>query len=176
MPGGELSEAQRGYAIGQLEAGVRAGKVANTLGCSRRAIQKTKQRCNNTKTTTSATRMGRPAILTRREHRRLLRAVKKFPKIEWIPLFKEAGLWDEEKAKPTVSRRTVTRSLEEEEIRHFRSKRRPLITKDVAKLRLQHTDRWANFDFGEHTVILTDECSVARGSGHNPTWVWRLPF
>ncbi len=175
MPRGELSEAQRGYAIGQVEAGVRTGKIAAALRCKRQTIQKLKRRSYNTYTTTSAPRMGRPPILTRRQHRRLLRVVKKFPKIEWIPLFKEAGLWDEEKAKPTVSRRTVARTLEEEEIRHFRSKRRPLIDKATAKLRLQHVDRWSSFDFTQHTVILTDECSVARGSGHNLTWVWRLP-
>ncbi len=50
-----------------------------------------------------------------------------------------------------------------------------MIDKATAKLRLQHVDRWTDFDFSKHTVILTDECSVARGSGHTPTWVWRLP-
>ncbi len=175
MPDGELSEEQRGYAMGQVDAGLSAGKVSKTLRCTPRAIQKLKRRCYNTNTTTSAYRTGRPPILNRRERRRLVRAAKKFPKIQWTPLFKEAGLWDYEKSKPTISRPTAIRILKEEELFHFRSKRRPLIDATVAKLRLQHVDRWSRFDFSKKTVILTDECSVARGSGHNPTWVWRLP-
>ncbi len=82
MPGGELLEAQRNYAIGQLEAGVSVAKVASTLGCVRQTLYNLKHRSYNTNTTTSAPRIGRPSILTRRQHRRLLRVVKKFKKIQ----------------------------------------------------------------------------------------------
>src|SRR4051794_18039487 len=89
MRGGELSEGQRGFAVGALSAGASKGEVADALGCSQSCVKRTKRRIMNTATTTSRPRMGRPPILTRRDHRRLARVIKKFPKIEFIPLMKE---------------------------------------------------------------------------------------
>ena len=173
--GGELSEAQRGFAAGALSSGTTKKEVADALHCSESCVKRTKRRILNTATTTSRPRMGRPPILTRRDHRRLARIVKKYPKIEFVLLMKEAGFWDYEAERPTVSRTTIGRAMAEEELHHFRSKRRPLISKKTAKLRVQLTERLLDWDFEKQPLRFSDECSVERGSGHNTTWVWRLP-
>ena len=107
MRRGELSEAQRVYALAQCEAGVSTAEVADVLGCSQRCIQKTIQRWNTTSSTTSRARMGRPPILTSRDHRRLLRIARKNPRIEYHQLLEEAGMWDTQDAHPTISQRTI---------------------------------------------------------------------
>jgi hypothetical protein len=56
----------------------------------------------------------------------------------------------------------------------FRAKHRPKISASTARLRLQLAADWQGFDFGRNRFRFSDECSIARGSGHNTTWVWRL--
>lgn len=45
---GELSLEQRAYCLGQAEAGANTKEIAETLGCTRRCVQKTIQRYNET--------------------------------------------------------------------------------------------------------------------------------
>ncbi|KAH8708497.1 hypothetical protein GQ44DRAFT_715186, partial [Phaeosphaeriaceae sp. PMI808] len=59
-----------------LDEGAANKKVAEVLRCSKR----------------------HPRVLNDRDIRRLERIVKKYPKIEYLLLMKEAGLWDEEAA------------------------------------------------------------------------------
>ena len=56
----------------------------------------------------------------------------------------------------------------------LRSRNRPKVNKDTARQRLDVADEWTGVDFGRYTIRLSDECSVARGSGHNTPWVWRV--
>ncbi|KAH8732288.1 hypothetical protein GQ44DRAFT_697389, partial [Phaeosphaeriaceae sp. PMI808] len=114
-------------------------KVAEVLRCSKRTVQQIKQRVQTTHSTASRPRIGRPRVLNDRDIRRLERIVKKYLKIEYLLLMKEAGLWDEEAAQPTISRSTVRNALAAEGLRKFRAKQ-------------------------------GNECSVARGSGHNIEW------
>lgn len=176
MRGGELSDAQRNYCMGMLDGGVPARVVADTLNCSRSCINRTKQRCKTTHQTTSRPRTGQPRILNDRDVRRLERIAKKYPKIEYLPLIKEAGMWDEEASEPTVSFSTIRRALAEEGLRKFRAKRRPKITRETAKLRLQLVELLEEWEWEKEPLTFSDECSVARGSGHNTEWVWRLPI
>jgi hypothetical protein len=59
--------------------------------------------------------------------------------------------------------------------RKFRAKRRPKITARTARLRLELAESWQGFNWRRQVFRFSDECSIARGSGHNTTWVWRLP-
>jgi len=54
--GVELSDAQRVFALAQLEASVTTKEIAATLGCSSRCIQKTVTRWKETSSTTSRRR------------------------------------------------------------------------------------------------------------------------
>ena len=176
MPNGELSEAQRIFILAQAEGGCGTAEIADALGCSRRAIQKVIHRWKTDSTTTRRDRMGRPPKLTSRDHRRLLRIVKREPKIEYSALVREAGFWDTQHDQPTISQSTIQRVLDEEGYHKFRSKRRPFISSPVAKIRHEFAQRWCNFSWDGDTVVkFSDECSIARGSGRNTQWVWRLP-
>ena len=175
MPGGELTEAQRIYCLAQVDAGARTSEIAANLGCSQRCVQKTIARWKDTSSNTTKARDGRPPVLTRRDHRRLLRIAKKNPQIEYRKLMDEAGLWDSNQAIPQVSRRTVQRAMAAEGYRKWRAKRRPKINAGTARLRRRLAADWQGFDWGRRWFKFSDECSVARGSGHNTTWVWRLP-
>jgi hypothetical protein len=84
-------------------------------------------------------------------------------------------MWDADQNHPDVSRRTIQRALQEEGYRKFRSKRRPKINRSTARIRLKLAQDWRGFNWGRATLKFSDECSVARGSGHNTQWVWRLP-
>lgn len=42
-------------------------------------------------------------------------------------------------------------------------------------LRLQLVERLEEWDWEKEPLTFSDECSVARGSGHSTEWVWRLP-
>ena len=175
MRGGELSEAQRIYCLAQVDAGVSSREVAIALSCTQRCVQKTVSRWKATSSITSQARIGRPAILTSRDHRRLQRIARKNPQIEYHKLMEEAGLWDVGVTHPQVSRRTVQRAMADEGLHKFRAKRRPKISRQTAELRLAVAHAWQGFDWNRRVFRFSDECSVARGSGHDTTWVWRLP-
>lgn len=173
--GGELSELESAYCLGQLDAGATTREVADTLGCTQRCVQKTVQRWKETSSTISRPRVGRPHKLTSRDHRRLLRIAQKYPHIEYRKLMEEAGLWDANTTHPKVSKRTVQCAMDKEGYHKFRSRRRPKTNKDTARQRLDLADEWTGVGFGRYTIRFSDECSVARGSGHHTPWVWRLP-
>ena len=118
--------------------------------------------------------MGPPPILTSRDHRRLLIIVKKDPTIEYSALRTAAGL-DGDGTTPPVSYRTIARALASTNYSKYRAARRPKINATTAKLRREWALQWASFDWDRTTLKFSDECSIARGSGRNPCWVWRLP-
>ena len=176
MPGGELSEAQRIYILAQAEAGCGTTEIAARLSCSRRAVSNVIHRWETEGTYIKRDRIGRPPKLTSRDRRQLLRVVKRDPRIEYSALYREANLWDSNTSRSTISRATIQRVLAQIDYHKFRAKRRPFITNIAAKKRLLFAQRWRNFTWGGQTILkFSDECSIARGSGHNATWVWRLP-
>ena len=56
---------------------------------------------------------------------------------------------------------------------HWIAKKRPILSKDHAKARLAWAEvrkNWTLDDWAK--VIFTDECSIERGSGKRPKWIW----
>lgn len=173
--GAELSQRHRDYILAQVDAGAGCREIADALSCSIRAVENIVNRYNTTHISSTLPRSGHPKVLSERACRLLARTVKRTPKIEYRKLMEETGLWDPHDDHPRVAKRTVARALEEEDYRKFRAKRRPKITPLVAKERLKFAQDWRSFYWEQATLIFSDKCSVARGSGHNNTWVWRLP-
>jgi transposase len=87
----------------------------------------------------------------------------------------EAELWPADTATPVVAVKTVYRALLTQGLRNFRSKRRPKINRSTALLRLKYYRDWRYFNYKRVTVKFSDECSVARGSGHNQEWSFQYP-
>ena len=175
MKGGQLLDRQRDYIITKVEAGVRTKEIANELSCSQRVVQKVWKRWTLIGSTTIAPRTGRPAILTRRQKRLLLRYTRKYPKIEYCDLMYHVRVWPLNHDYPTVSRRTIYRALTQISLKNFRSRRRPRIKKATSKLRCAYSEAWKDFNYKRVTVKFSDECSVARGSGKTAEWSFGFP-
>lgn len=75
-------------------------------------------------------RSDHPRILSRRNKRKLFRAARKQPKIEYLELLEETSL-------QRISKKTAYRALKNEGLIKFRSVWKPKITCAVARERLQ---------------------------------------
>jgi hypothetical protein len=91
--------------------------------------------------------------------------VRKNPKFTYKELQRETGL--------DFSRETFRSILRSIGIENWRSKRRPALTEEVARLRLQFAV--ANLDLDWTRVIFSDECSVEKGVGKQRTWSFGYP-
>ena len=113
-------------------------------------------------------RTGRPEILTKRDKRTILRAVRKNRQYTREQVRRIYA--------PHVSLPTIDRMLREHNIKKWLAKKRPKLTADHAKARLQwalaHKD-WTVEDFWR--VIYSDECSVEKEPAGHQRWVFRTP-
>ena len=110
-------------------------------------------------------RSGAPLKSTTRDRRRILYIVKKSPDATYAKIRLETGL--------ELSNSTIYRILQSFNMEHWIAKKRPVLSKDHAKARLawcEDRKSWTSEDWAK--VIFTDECSLERGSGKRPTWIW----
>lgn len=162
----ELSKEARSSILAQVDAGAQKVQVARDFGVSRRVIYNTINRFTNHQSLASLPRKGRPPKLDRHAKRRLLRIIRKQPKIEYATLLLEAeGI--------SVAKRTLSRLFKLHGISNWISKRRPRLSKTASKERLKFARLHRNRDW--KTTMFSDETSVERGSGNNAVWVFRKP-
>jgi transposase len=77
---------------------------------------------------------------------------------------------------PHVSIKTVDRFLREQGLKKWLAKKRPALTAENARKRLEWAlarRNWTDSDF--EGVIWSDECSVERSASGRQTWVFRTP-
>ena len=79
----ELSERQRDCIIAAIEAGAATREVAALYNTTQRTVQRILKRWETTGSTTTKPRSGRPSTLSHRERRKILRIVRKYPKIRY---------------------------------------------------------------------------------------------
>ena len=106
----------------------------------------------------SQPRTGRPNLLTIRDHRHLIRTVRLNPRIKYRELLEKTGL--------SCSKSTAYRALKAYGLTNWLAKKRPLLTPEVAALRLawcKEREAWTKDQWLK--VIWSDECSVERGTG-----------
>jgi hypothetical protein len=72
-----------------------------------------------------------------------------------------------------LSTKVLRRILQDVGILNWRSKRRPNLTADYARLRLQFASQWINSDWS--STLFSDECSVKKGVGKERTWSFGYP-
>ena len=77
----ELSERQRECIIAAVEAGAATREVAAQFNTTQRTVQRILKRWETTGSTTTKARSGRPSTLSHWEKRKILRIVRKHPKI-----------------------------------------------------------------------------------------------
>lgn len=164
--GGELSEAQRSAILSAVSGGESKTAIAHRFGVSRRVIYNTIERWNERQSLQSRPRPGQPEKLTRFQKLKLLRLARANPTIKYCQLKAEVhGIHCHEK--------TIYRLLKKHHIIRWRAKKRPKLTKEVAKIRRWWARVYRNFDFSQ--VSFSDECSAERGKGKAVMWVFRTP-
>jgi hypothetical protein len=73
-----------------------------------------------------------------------------------------------------VSNSTIYRTLRALGLVHRICVKRPKLIPTVAKLRLQFSRKYRNFNWKRYTVKFSDECSVEVGSGADREWCFRF--
>lgn len=147
----ELDKTHREIAA---ETGVSAGSISGII-----------KRYNGQQSARSHRRAGRPQKLGERDKRLLFRIIRQDPFIEAEELLKAASL--------SVSKATLIRFLKKEGIHHRKALRRPLLTEETAKKRLEFAQAYENEDPSFwRRWIFSDETTIARGDGKRQQWVF----
>jgi len=163
--GKELTSYERGQIVAHHDSGRTYKQVTRIIDISPNTIAKTIQKVSIRHHSISQPRSSRPSKTSPRDRRRVLYTVKKFPNASYAKIRTETGI--------KVSDSTLYRILTSFHIDHWITKKRPILTKDQVKVRLQWAEERKIWTFDDwKKVIFTDECSLERGSGKRPTWIW----
>lgn len=75
-----------------------------------------------------------------------------------------------------MKKSVVSRILAKSDIKKWIAAKKPLLKPEHAKKHLAFTAKYKDSDENEwRSVIFSDECSLERGFGARPTWVFRTP-
>lgn len=165
----ELSPHTRGKILGAHAFGVTPARISKAYRIPDQTIRDTISNAAQRPHGLSATRAGRPKSYSDRDERRIVRAARIMPKIQYAQLQK---LVDNQ-----FSTKTIQRILKDHNIMCWRAKRRPLLTEDQASVRLQWAlahIHWEEEDWSR--LLWSDECSVERGRGRSDLWRFRTPY
>jgi hypothetical protein len=165
-PRKELSPRTRGYIQGLTDSGATPTQISRELRIPKSTIQDTIIKAPSRPHGKSKPRSGRPIIYTDREARRIIRYVRENPRINYLQLRESLGT--------RISKKTIYRVLKSYGITNWRAKRRPELTEEHAKARLEWAKdhiNWTEEDWSK--IIWSDECSVEKGAGNRPSWVFR---
>lgn len=168
-PGFQLSNDTKNRIKGRMLAGQRAGEIAEEENLLKRTVNKRIQRLRETGNHANKARSGRPRKWNKRDETHILWIIRKQPKLTYEDLAKESGL--------DLKRDTLRVILEKNGITHWRAKRRPHLSEEVARLRLQFAIENIDLDWvnDPSEVIFSDECSVEMGVGKKRPWAFGHP-
>ena len=151
-----LSKEERERAMGMLECGISATRVAQRFGCSRRMVYNLQERHQATGTTTDRPRSGRPRVTSARQDRAIVREHVRNP-------FRTAAQTAREtpgRNNPRISRFTVRRRLSARQIRAYRPYVGPVLTEQRMRNRAQWAANHGQAQWGLQNwrrVVFSDE-------------------
>lgn len=169
----ELSTEQRSIIIDRALRGEKYQEIADDFGINHSTVKDTLRRWRKYGTVESLPRTGRPKALTHREERKIIRIVRKAPKLNYQQLFEDAGLDTTHQTPP--HRSTLYRLLKKQGLTNRRCATRPKLKEEHVKERLRFEKQHRDFDWSRRVVKFSDECSVQRGSGKIAEWCFRFP-
>jgi transposase len=145
------------------------GKTARRIGAeggiSDRAVYAIVGRYRDQESARDRPRSGRPSALTERDKRHIFILINTDPFIQHRDSIDQAGL--------NCSITTITRYLRTEHIEHWTALRRPKLTPEIARMRLEFARSYSEKPESSWKVwISTDEVSVVRGQGERQKWVF----
>ena len=143
-------------------------EIAKTLNVPRTTVIYTLQKHPERNNEKSKSRSGRPGILSNRDRRRIIKLARINPRITYAQLRTEVEV--------QCSRSTLYRTLKDYGLTNWLAKKRPLLTPEVAKKRLDWCLLRREWNFEQWSkIIWSDECSVEKGPGKQRQWVFRFP-
>lgn len=163
-----LSNVSRERAIGMLQNGATQAQVAASFNVARITISRLWNRFQTLNSTADRPRSGRPRVTTPRQDRliQLRHARNRFE----VPA-RTAG---DIPGLRRISRRTVTRRLQEAGLRSRRPYRGPMLTPRHCRARLQWCRRHLRWRIGDwHQVLFTDESRFTVRHADGRTRVYR---
>lgn len=134
QPNQEINPETRAAIIAAVIAGAKRSAVARDFGVSPSAVTRIFQRFEKTGNLQSQPRSGRPKSLSPRDKRAIIRQVRIKYDLTRRELVNDLQL--------SVSPSTVRRTLDEENLRKWRSKKRVHLSDESAKERLSFTHIW----------------------------------
>jgi transposase len=163
----ELSPYLRGLIIGKYDAGVTITQISQILEIPSSTVFNTIQRNSKRNDGKSSSRSGRPKSYTERDKRHIIQLIKRDPFINYQDIRERTGL--------NISSTTFLTILKESGYGHWRAKKRPKLTKEHAKLRLEWAKNHKDWTYTEWSkVIWSDESSIELGKGGQQPWVFHL--
>ena len=161
-----LSPILRAQIIGAHRVSAKQAQICREFGVPKQTVSRTIQQDSIRDTVESLPKSGRPRKLSDRETRLIKRYVNNHPNWTYNKLLSELPF--------TTSRSTVYRILKEYGIIKWLAKKRPMLNETAAFRRLQWCQNYQHLTVGDWIHwIFSDECSVERGTGKRPQWVWR---
>jgi hypothetical protein len=166
--GKDISPYMRGQIIRATRAGMRKSSIEREFGVSRAAVKTTISNQHHNPEGASRPRTGTPRTYNDRDRRMMLRNLLLYPKMTFEQRREATGLgckntWIKDLARANG-------------IHHWRAKKRPELTDEIALLRYDwarvrahwNVERWKKY-------MWSDECSAERGKGQKQVWVFGLP-
>jgi len=180
----ELSSDARVAIVTAKKLGKSKNEIAKAFGCSPSTVLRTLQRYHQHQTFKSLPRKGRPQKLTRSEKRYIISMVKRFPRISYKALIRDANTG--------VSKSTIRRVLRNHYRRKWIAMKRIPLTQESARARLSFVRYWRSraqelvevwlLEVGDlvsladlHQSHFSDESSIQNTPNNPNAYVFRLP-
>jgi transposase len=163
--GAELSPYARGIIKGMRQKGAKFQEIGDALQIPKSTVQYTVKKQPLRQEGKSLARPGQPPKLSSRDERSILRAIRTDPFISYKDIREKTGV--------SVSDTTIRKCLKKSGYGHWRAKKRPQLTMEAAKARLEWAKARENWGVEEfQRIIWSDECSIQLGKGKGQQWVW----
>lgn len=163
--GPELSPYQRGEVAGLRKANKTYREIGEETGLSRPAIRHTLASIQVHNNGLSLPRSGAPVKYDSRSRRRMLLCLRNHPKMTYEQRRTATGL--------KMSNSYIYLLATEAGLSHWRAKKRPELTPEVASKSLLWRKRRAHWKTKRwRKYMWSDECSVERGKEGEIVWVW----
>ncbi|RFU28321.1 hypothetical protein B7463_g7998, partial [Scytalidium lignicola] len=164
----DLSPYIRGKIIGKAEEGKKIAHIAKELNVPDSTVRDTIKKEQLRTDGKSNPKPGRPDKYSERFKRRLIAFVRKEPKSSMAKIRKHMEV--------KISNKAITRILDSVGIWHWRCKRRPYLTDEIAAKRLTWCLKRKDWELSDFlNYIFTDECSAERRAGGITEWAWFQP-
>lgn len=160
----EFTPSKRGRIIQLKELGWTYDEIHDELGVSKSGAWKTVQRDKKHNTRKSLPRSGRPAVISRRTRRLILREITKDRFTPWTKIAEHLG---------TVTARQVEKVAHENGYHRRIARRKPFLTAATVKKRLEWVRKNMGTDWNK--VVWTDEVKIELGEMPGHRRVTRRP-